>query len=54
MARLKYKLWSFSTKLNERHKDWALYSLFWVMFADFYVYACTMGWWNDVVLWGGL
>jgi hypothetical protein len=54
MARLKYKLWSFSTYLNGHHKEWALYSLFWVMFADFYVYACTMGWWTDVVLWGGL
>ncbi len=54
MARLKYKLWSFSTYLNGNHKEWALYSLFWVMFADFYVYACTMGWWTDVVLWGGL
>ena len=54
MARFKYKLWSFSTYLNVHHKEWALYSLFWVMFADFYVYACTMGWWTDMVLWGGL
>ena len=54
VARFKYKLWNISTILNEHHKDWALYSLFWVMFADFYVYACTMGWWNDYVLWGGM
>jgi hypothetical protein len=54
IARLKYKLWSFSTYLNVHHKDWALFSLFWVMFADFYIYACTMGWWTDAVLWGGL
>ena len=56
MARLKYKLWKFSTKLNEKHKDWALYSLFWVMFTDFYVYACTdpMFGWTDIVLWGGI
>ena len=54
LARLKYKLWKFSTILNEHHKDWALYSLFWVMFADFYIYACTMGWWTDIVIWGGL
>ncbi len=54
IARLKYKFWSLSTYLNVKHKDWALFSLFWVMFADFYVYACTMGWWTDVVLWGGL
>ncbi|MDP7312217.1 MAG: hypothetical protein QF831_02130 [Candidatus Thalassarchaeaceae archaeon] len=54
IARIKYKLWRMSTLLNEHHKDWALISLFWVMFADFYVYACTMGWWTDIVLWGGL
>ncbi|PXY77321.1 MAG: hypothetical protein CXX81_12510, partial [Methanobacteriota archaeon] len=54
IARLKYKFWSLSTYLNVKHKDWALFSLFWVMFADFYVYACTMGWWTDMVLWGGL
>ena len=56
MARLKYKLWKFSTKLNEKHKDWALYSLFWVMFTDFYIYACTdpMFGWTDYVLWGGI
>ncbi len=55
MARLKYKMWKFSTKLNEHHKDWALYSLFVVMFADFYVYACTdpMFGWTDYMLWGG-
>ena len=34
MARFKYKLWSFSTYLNVHHKEWALYSLFWVMFAQ--------------------
>ena len=56
MKRLKYRVWRFSTSLNERHKDWALYSLFWVMFTDFYIYACTdpMFGWTDVVLWGGL
>ena len=53
--RFQHKLWIFSTKLNEHHKDWALYSLFWVMFADFYIWACTdsMFGWNDVVLFGG-
>ncbi len=54
IARIKYKFWKMSTFLNEHHKDWALISLLWVMFADFYVYACTMGWWSDIVLWGGL
>lgn len=53
--RLKYRLWKLSTKFNEQHKEWALYSLFWVMFADFYVYACTDSFfgWSDIVIWGG-
>ena len=56
MGRVKYRLWKFSTKLNEKHKEWALYSLFWVMFTDFYIYACTdpLFGWSDIVLWGGL
>ena len=41
MSRIKYRLWKLSTSLNEKHKEWALYSLFWVMFTDFYIYACT-------------
>ena len=40
-ARFKHRLWKWSTSLNEHHKDWALYSLFVVMFADFYIWACT-------------
>jgi len=51
---LRYRMWRFSTWFNEYHKEWALYSLFIVMFADLYIYACTMGWLTDVVLWGGL
>ena len=41
--------------LNENHKDWALYSLFWVMFTDFYIWACTdpLFGWTDMILWGG-
>ena len=56
MGRIKYRLWKLSTGLNEQHKEWALYSLFWVMFTDFYIYACTdpMFGWTDLVLWGGL
>ena len=54
--RVKYVMWRFSTKLNERHKDWALYSLFWVMLTDFYIYACTdpMFGLTDIVIWGGV
>ena len=56
MNKLKYRMWKVSTKLNEKHKEWALYSLFWVMFTDFYVYACTDPFfgWKDIVLWGGV
>ncbi|GIS41723.1 MAG: hypothetical protein Ct9H90mP14_1790 [Methanobacteriota archaeon] len=47
--------WKLSTKLNEQHKEWALYSLFWVMFADFYIYACTTHSLAGMnVIWGGL
>ena len=51
---LRYRMWKMSTWFNEHHKEWALYSLFIVMSADFYFYACTMGWWTEIVLWGGL
>ncbi len=56
MSRLKYRMWRFSTSFNENHRDWALYSLFWVMLADFYIYACTdpMFGLTDFILWGGL
>jgi hypothetical protein len=46
--------WESCTKLNKNHGKWAIISLFWVMFSDFYVYACTEGWWTDIVLLGGL
>ena len=50
----KYLMWRISTKLNERHKDWALISLFWVMFADFYIWICQDFGITDYVLIGGL
>jgi hypothetical protein len=46
--------WKSCTGLNKNHNKWAILSLFWVMFSDFYVYACTEGWWTDVVLFGGI
>ena len=51
---LRFRMWKMSTWFNKHHKEWALYSLLVVMFADFYVYACTMEWITDIVLWGGL
>ena len=52
----RYRMWKVSTKLNEKHKEWALYSLLWVMLTDFYIYACTDPLFGlaDIVLWGGL
>jgi hypothetical protein len=48
--------WTNCTKLNKNHNVWAITSLFWVMFSDFYVYICSEGWWGmrDVVLIGGV
>jgi len=46
--------WETCTKLNKHHNKWAIYSLFWVMFADFYIYMCQLGVWSDLVLIGGL
>jgi hypothetical protein len=46
--------WKACTGLNKHHNKWALYSLFWVMFADFYIYMCTIGVWTDIVLLGGI
>jgi hypothetical protein len=46
--------WKACSGLNKHHNKWAIFSLFWVMFADFYVYMCTSGIWNDVILVGGL
>ena len=54
MNKVKYLMWRFSTKLNEHHKDWALISLFWVMFADFYIWACTDLGLTDMVILGGV
>lgn len=46
--------WKACTKLNKDHSSWAILSLFWVMFSDFYIYMCTLGIWSDMVLVGGL
>ena len=46
--------WKACSGLNKHHNKWAIFSLFWVMFSDFYVYMCTTGVWNDIVIMGGL
>ena len=41
------KLYSCASCLNSRHKNWAWFSLFWVMFTDLYVRMVSMGIWTD-------
>lgn len=43
-----YKLWRFSTMLNEKHMEWAWASLFSVGFVDFYIRMCSLGIWRDI------
>jgi hypothetical protein len=43
-----YKLWRWSTLLNEHHMEWAWASLFSVGFTDVYIRMCAMGVWNDL------
>jgi hypothetical protein len=42
-----YKLWRFSTILNEKHMEWAWLSLFSVGFADVYIRMVSLGIWQD-------
>jgi hypothetical protein len=46
----RYGLWQAVTKLNRNHPTWAWFSLFWVAFADFYVWMVSIGVWQDVTL----
>ena len=43
----RFKLWRWSTFLNENHMLWAWCSLFSVGFADLYIRLCAAGIWND-------
>jgi len=40
---LRFRLWEFATKLNERHARWAWVSLFGVALTDLYIRLCAMG-----------
>lgn len=40
--------WKAATGLNERHQTWALISMFWVGFTDFYVRMVSMDWITDI------
>ena len=47
-ATTRHKGWKGITKLNEKHHLWAWFSLFWVGFADFYVWMVASGRITDV------
>jgi hypothetical protein len=49
-VRTGYKLWRFSTMLNEHHMEWAWASLFSVGFTDVYIRMCSLGYWQDIRL----
>jgi hypothetical protein len=45
--RTSYRIWHWSTILNENHMLWAWLSLFSVGFTDLYIRMCAMGLWRD-------
>jgi len=45
---LRYSIWKWVTKLNERHMAFAWVSLLWVGFTDFYIRSIDLGWFPDV------
>jgi hypothetical protein len=50
----RYALWKGSSAMNAHHMLWAWLSLFWVMFADFYVWMVASGRITDLNTWGVL
>jgi hypothetical protein len=40
---MRYKFWTFVSKLNARHGSWALYSMWWIMFTDLYIRLVAAG-----------
>lgn len=44
---VRYRFWSFVSKLNTRHGQYAMISLFTVIFTDFYIMAVSAGWFSD-------
>lgn len=43
-----HSCWKGVTKLNERHQNWALISMFWVGFTDFYIRMVASGTIHDI------
>lgn len=48
LGQARYKTWSAVSVLNKNHMLWAWLSLFWVAFADFYVWMVASGRINDI------
>jgi hypothetical protein len=47
---LRYRFWTFVSKLNARHGTYAMVSLFTVIFTDAYIMAVSAGWFSDLRL----
>lgn len=45
---IRYRLWTFVSKLNVRHGQFAMISLFTVILTDFYIMAVSAGWITDL------
>jgi hypothetical protein len=45
---LRYRMWTFLSRLNPRHGTFAMTSLFTVIFTDFYIMAVSAGWISDL------
>jgi hypothetical protein len=45
-----YRLWTWVTRLNVNHMQWAWASLISVGFTDFYIMMCSLGVWTDLRL----
>ena len=45
---LRYRFWTFVSKINARHGTYAMVSLFTVIFTDAYIMAVSAGWFSDL------
>jgi hypothetical protein len=45
---VRYRLWTFVSRLNPRHGTFAMASLFTVILTDFYIMALSAGWFSDL------
>ena len=45
---MRYRYWTFVSKLNPRHGTFAMTSLFTVILTDFYIMALAAGWFSDL------